>query len=100
VVRSIDIVLSALRVLPPALSRACLRCLSAGSFQRQNRPASTQPRLRVLHVILVVRRRRHQPTRDYMARRLTEVVRCLNRYIARETFHALQSSIQATKIIA
>jgi hypothetical protein len=38
-----------------------------------------------------VRLRRHQPTRDYMARRLTEgktkteVMRCLKRYIARST---------------
>ncbi len=38
---------------------------------------------RALHVILVVRMRRHQPTRDYMARRLAEgktkneIMRCL-----------------------
>lgn len=51
---------------------------------------------RALHVILVVRLRRHQPTRDYLARRLAEgkskneIKRCLKRYIAREIFHALQ----------
>ena len=39
--------------------------------------------------------RRHQPTRDYIARRLAEgktkneIMRCLKRYIAREIFHAL-----------
>jgi|SRR5262245_24175134 len=61
---------------------------------------------RALHVILVVRLRRHQPTRDYMARRLTEgktkteVMRCLKRYIAREIFHAVRPSSQATKIVA
>ena len=50
---------------------------------------------RALHVILVVRMRRHQPTRDYIARRLAEgktkneIMRCLKRYIAREIFHAL-----------
>jgi hypothetical protein len=39
--------------------------------------------------------RRHQPTRDYIARRLAEgktkneIMRCLERYIAREIFHAL-----------
>ena len=50
---------------------------------------------RALHVILVVRLRRHQPTRDYMTRRLAEgktkneIIRCLKRYIAREIFHVL-----------
>jgi transposase len=44
---------------------------------------------------LVVRMRRHQPIRDYLARRLAEgktkneMMRCLKRYIAREIFHAL-----------
>src|SRR5262249_13728481 len=52
---------------------------------------------RALHVILVVRLRRHQPTREYLARRLAEgkskneIKRCLKRYIAREIFHALQT---------
>uniref|UniRef100_UPI0007A00843 IS110 family transposase n=1 Tax=Mycobacterium avium TaxID=1764 RepID=UPI0007A00843 len=61
---------------------------------------------RALHVILVVRLRRHQPTRDYMARRLAEgktkneVMRCLKRYLAREIFHAIQPSRKATKIVA
>jgi len=61
---------------------------------------------RALHVILVVRLRRHQPTRDYLARRLAEgktkneIKRCLKRYIAREIFHALQPSRTATKIVA
>ena len=50
---------------------------------------------RALHVILVVRMRRHQLTRDYITRRLAEgktkneIMRCLKRYIAREIFHAL-----------
>jgi hypothetical protein len=50
---------------------------------------------RALHVILVVRMRRHQPTRAYIARRLAEgktkneIMRCLKRYIAREILHAL-----------
>lgn len=61
---------------------------------------------RALHVILVVRLRRHQPTRDYLARRLAdgktknEAMRCLKRYIAREIFHALQPPEQPTKIVA
>jgi hypothetical protein len=51
---------------------------------------------RALHVILVVRMRRHQPTRDYFARRLVEgktkneIMRCIKRYIAREIYHALR----------
>jgi transposase len=51
---------------------------------------------RALHVILVVRLRRHQPTRDYLARRLAEgktkneIMRCLKRYIAREIYRAVQ----------
>jgi hypothetical protein len=50
---------------------------------------------RALHVILVVRMRRHQPARGYIARRLAEgktknqIMRCLKRYIAREIFRAL-----------
>jgi transposase len=61
---------------------------------------------RALHVILVVRLRRHQSTRDYMARRIAEgkskneVMRCLKRYIAREVFHALQPPRTTTQIIA
>ncbi|OHU75653.1 IS110 family transposase [Mycobacteroides chelonae] len=53
---------------------------------------------RALHTILVVRMHRHQPTRDYIARRLAEgktkkeAMRCLKRYIAREVFHAIQES--------
>jgi transposase len=62
---------------------------------------------RALHVILVVRMRRHEPTRDYIARRLAEgkskneIMRCVKRYIAREIFHALQaSSRRTTQLIA
>jgi transposase len=44
---------------------------------------------------VVVRLRWHQPTRDYMTRRLAqgktkmEIIRCLKRYVAREVFAAL-----------
>jgi transposase len=61
---------------------------------------------RALHVILVVRLRRHQPTRHYMARRIAEgkskneVMRCVKRYIAREVFHALQPPRTTAKTIA
>jgi transposase len=44
---------------------------------------------------VVVRLRWHQPTRDYLARRLKqgksrkEIIRCLKRYVAREVFAVL-----------
>jgi transposase len=49
-----------------------------------------------LYRIVLVRLRYHQPTKDYLTRRLAEgkskneVIRCLKRYIAREVFAALQ----------
>jgi transposase len=52
-----------------------------------------------LHRVVVVRLRWHQPTRDYMARRLTqgktkaEIIRCLKRYVAREIYHVLTPPI-------
>lgn len=93
-----------------AFAKLCGVCpLEASSGKtvrhRLNR-AGNRDANRALHVILVVRLRRHQPTRDYMTRRLTEgktkneVMRCLKRYIAREIFHALQPSRTTTKIVA
>ena len=44
---------------------------------------------------MIVRLRYHQPTRDYMTRRLAqgktkkEIIRCLKRYVAREVFAVL-----------
>ncbi|WP_307857435.1 transposase [Mycobacterium sp. SM1] len=61
---------------------------------------------RALHVILVVRLRRHQPTRDYLTRRLAEgktkneIKRCIKRYIAREIFHAVQPPRTTAKTVA
>jgi transposase len=57
---------------------------------RLNRGGNRQAN-RALHVICVVRLRRHQPTRDYLARRISEggtkaeTMRCLKGYIARES---------------
>jgi transposase len=53
-----------------------------------------------LHRIVVVRLRWHQPTRDYLTRRLAqgktknETIRCLKRYVAREVFAALHQMSQ------
>jgi transposase len=55
-----------------------------------------------LYRIVLVRLRWHQPTRDYMARRLKqgktkkEVIRCLKRHLAREVFAVLNQTSQAT----
>jgi transposase len=49
-----------------------------------------------LYRIVLVRLRYHQPTKDYLTRRLAEgkpkneIIRCLKRYIAREVFATLQ----------
>jgi transposase len=59
-----------------------------------------------LYRIVVVRLRWHQPTRDYMARRLTEgkskqeIIRCLKRYLAREVFAVLNQTGQDTSTAA
>jgi transposase len=45
-----------------------------------------------LYIVTIVRLRHHQPTRQYLARRIAEgltkreIIRCLKRYIAREVF--------------
>ncbi len=50
-----------------------------------------------LYRIVIVRLRWHQPTREYMARRIaegktkTEAIRCLKRYVAREVFAVLNT---------
>ena len=75
-----------------AFAKLCGVCLLEASSgktirHRLNRGGNRDAN-RALHVILVVRLRRHQPTRDYMARRLAEgktkneIIRCLKRYIA------------------
>jgi transposase len=53
-----------------------------------------------LYRVVVVRLRWHQPTKDYMTRRLTqgkskaEIIRCLKRYLAREVFAVLKQTGQ------
>jgi transposase len=62
---------------------------------RLNRSGDRQANA-ALHRIALVRMRWHQPTRDYVQRRLTEgktkreIIRCLKRYIAREIYKILQ----------
>lgn len=55
-----------------------------------------------LHMIAVCRMRYHQPTIDYVKRRLSEglskkdVLRCLKRFIAREVYHDLKTDLGLT----
>jgi transposase len=59
-----------------------------------------------LYRIVIVRLRWHQPTKDYMARRLAqgkttkEVIRCLKRYVAREVFAVLNQMTKANHATA
>jgi transposase len=59
-----------------------------------------------LYRIVIVRLRWHQPTKDYMARRLAEgktpkeVIRCLKRYVAREVFAVLDQMRNANQATA
>ncbi len=56
--------------------------------------------------ITLVRMRCHQPTKDYVTRRTaegktkTEIMRCLKRYIARETFHLARVATSGPGILA
>jgi transposase len=62
---------------------------------RLNRGGDRQANAALFRIVLV-RLRYHQPTKDYLTRRMAEgkskneVIRCLKRYIAREVFAALQ----------
>lgn len=68
---------------------------------RLNRSGDRQANA-ALHRIIVVRLRWHQPTRDYLTRRLTEgktkpeIIRCLKRYLAREIHTTLRPPTTTT----
>lgn len=55
---------------------------------------------RALHLIAVGRMKNHQPTRDYVAKKLAEgktkrdAIRCLKRFIARETYGILKHDLK------
>jgi transposase len=56
-----------------------------------------------LHHIVLVRMRYHQPTQDYLARRMAEgrskreIMRCLKRYVARQIYPVLVQTLQPEK---
>jgi transposase len=99
---------------PPGTTRAgsaqtpALRCYAVPPRSRRPpaRPPATAPDRggdrqagAALYRIVVVRLRWHQPTKDYMARRLKqgkttkEIIRCLKRYVARELFTVLNQTV-------
>jgi len=55
-----------------------------------------------LHIIIVGRFKHHQPTKDYLARKLAEgkskrdVIRALKRYVARDVFNTLKTDLNRT----
>lgn len=57
---------------------------------------------RALHTVILARVKHHQPTKDYMARRIAqgktkrEAMRCLKRYYARHLFRLLESAPMIT----
>ncbi|WP_237112817.1 transposase [Mycobacteroides abscessus] len=61
---------------------------------RLNRGGNRQAN-KTLHTVITVRLRRHQPTRDHLARRSAEgktkreAIRCLKRYLAREIYNTV-----------
>jgi transposase len=69
---------------------------SSGKIQRHrlNRGGNRRANATLFRIV-IVRLRYHQPTRDYLARRLTqgktklEIIRCLKRFVARELYHAI-----------
>jgi transposase len=63
---------------------------------RLNRGGDRQANAALYRIVVV----RHQPTKDYMARRIAqgkskkEIIRCLKRYVAREVFTVLRETSQ------
>lgn len=79
-----------------AYAKMCGACpipASSGKIQRHrlNRGGHRQANA-ALHRVVIVRMKYHQPTKDYVARRTAEgktkreIIRCLKRYVARETW--------------
>ncbi|HKF13984.1 MAG TPA: IS110 family transposase, partial [Gaiellaceae bacterium] len=64
-------------------------------------PGGDRQANRALHMIAVCRLRYCQRTRAYATKRTAdglnkrEILRCLKRYIARETFHTLRADLEA-----
>ncbi len=87
-----------------ALCGACPVEASSGKTRRhrRNRGGDRQANA-ALYRIVIVRLRWHQPTKDYLARRIAEgkttkeVIRCLKRYVAREVFAVLKQMNQINR---
>ncbi|MEO6629137.1 MAG: hypothetical protein ABIP03_11290 [Aquihabitans sp.] len=63
----------------------------------QIRPSFSRQLNYAIHTVVITRARDHQPSRDYIARRVAqgktprEARRCLKRYIARHIFRLLEN---------
>jgi len=80
---------------------------SSGKTSRHRRNRGGDRRANAaLYRIVIVRLRWHQPTKDYMARRIAEgkttkeAIRCLKRYVAREVFTVLNQMTKANQTTA
>ena len=68
---------------------------------RLNRAGDRQAN-KALYRIIIVRLRHHQPTRDYLNKRLSEgktkkeAIRCLKRHLVREIYRALRTDLAST----
>ncbi|MEP0914312.1 IS110 family transposase [Leptolyngbya sp. GB1-A1] len=92
-----------------AFAKMCGVCpipASSGKTQRHrlNRGGNRQANAALFRVV-IVRMRWHQPTQDYVARRIAqglskrEIIRCLKRYVAREIYHIIRKSTPLPKCL-
>jgi transposase len=88
-----------------AFAKLCGAAPIQASSGRTNRhrldPGGDRQANRALHMIAVCRLRHCERTKAYATKRTTEglnkreILRCLKRYIARETFHTLRADLEA-----
>lgn len=77
---------------------------TSGQAQTRHRPSRGGDRQlnRALHTVILARVKHHQPTKDYMARRIAqgktkrEAMRCLKQHYARHLFRLLESAPMIT----
>jgi len=83
-----------------ALAGACPIPASSGKTNRHrlNRAGDRQANSALYHIV-IVRMAHHQPTRDYVARRIAqgrtkmEIIRCLKRYVARQLYRLIHDTV-------
>ncbi len=88
-----------------ALAGACPIPASSGKTTRHrlNRAGDRQANSALYHIV-IVRMRHHQPTRDYVARRIAqgrskmEIIRCLKRYVARQLYRLIHDTLTGQRL--